>query len=175
MELFSDKLDKTAIALARTLQTDQPSKDNEGGAKTQLEKRRMTVHNIASNLKETKGGQGATLDLEKSFRNRFKSLSKYLRNSWNIHKIYWIFSEPDTLEQSANPNLRRLSAHPKTFQALMHRQNSYFEGERRRSTIRRMSSQFSGKTNESFERDSVISETGQTLSCWIYFGNFLGQ
>ena len=81
MELFSDKLDKTAIALARTLQTDQPSKDNEGGAKTQLEKRRMTVHNIASNLKETKGGQGATLDLEKSFRNRFKSLSKYLRNS----------------------------------------------------------------------------------------------
>merc|ERR1719273_1879357 len=102
----------------------------------------MTVHNIASNLKETKGGQGATLDLEKSFRNRFKSL------------------KPDTLEQSANPNLRRLSAHPKTFQALMHRQNSYFEGERRRSTIRRMSSQFSGKTDESFERDSVISETG---------------
>ena len=73
------------------------------------------------------------------------------------------------MEQSANPNLRRLSAHPKTFQALMHRQNSYFEGERRRSTIRRMSSQFSGKTNESFERDSVISETGQTLSCWISF------
>ena len=73
---FLDKLDKTAIALARTLQTDQQSKENEGG-KTQLEKRRMTVHNIASNLKETKGGQGATLDLEKSFRNRFKSLSKY--------------------------------------------------------------------------------------------------
>ena len=37
----------------------------------------MTIHNIAANLKKTKGGEGAILNLEKEFRNKFKGISKF--------------------------------------------------------------------------------------------------
>ncbi len=40
----------------------------------------MTIHNIAANLKKTKGGEGAILNLEKEFRNKFKGISKFTAN-----------------------------------------------------------------------------------------------
>ena len=51
------------------------------------------------------------------------------------------------------------------------RRSSYFEGQRRRSTIRRMSSL--AYTNESFEKDSVISEGTDSVFSGIYVCNVL--
>jgi len=129
-------VDKTAIVIAKTLQMEGTTKNEEKGPVG--DGRRMTIHNIAANLKKTKGGEGAILNLEKEFRNKFKEITS------------------ESLQKSADPNLRRLSMNPKALQALTHRRSSYFEGQRRRSTIRRMSSL--AYTNESFEKDSVISE-----------------
>ena len=50
----------------------------------------MTIHNIAANLKKTKGGEGAILNLEKEFRNKFKGISKFAlkikKNQMNLNQ-----------------------------------------------------------------------------------------
>ena len=47
----------------------------------------MTIHNIAANLKKTKGGEGAILNLEKEFRNKFKEISKFTETKFLINLI----------------------------------------------------------------------------------------
>ena len=48
--------------------------------------------------------------------------------------------DPETFANSENPTLRRLSMKPEAMKAFTHRRDSYFDGARRRSTLRRLSS-----------------------------------
>ena len=51
-----------------------------------------------------------------------------------------LFPDPESFARSENPTLRRLSMKPEAMKAFTHRRDSYFDGARRRSTLRRLSS-----------------------------------
>lgn len=119
-------LDKKAIEFVSALQRDNTMQQTDAGgsqlinpARPQPLDRRGTVHQIAANMKEAREKGAANFDLEREFRDKFKKLS------------------PDTFENSENPTLRRLSTKPEALRAFAHRRDSYFDGERRRSTIQR--------------------------------------
>merc|ERR1711956_73158 len=100
---------------------------------------------IAANLKENQA-KGANLDLEREFRKNLKG------------------TNPETFARSENPTLRRLSMKPEAMKAFTHRRDSYFDGARRRSTLRRLSSVNKGSVNEGFEEDSAIAGSDENYS-----------
>lgn len=118
-------LDKKAIEFVSALQRDNTMQQTKAGPGSEVINpgrpldRRGTVHQIAANMKEAREKGTVNFDLEREFRDKFKKLS------------------PDTFENSENPTLRRLSMKPEALRAFAHRRTSYFDGERRRSTIQR--------------------------------------
>ncbi len=74
--------DKEAIAFTKAVQSSNVTKKKnggngeDGGEVSRLD-RRGTIHQISANHRQTRGGQGENVNLERDFRQRFKSIRKF--------------------------------------------------------------------------------------------------
>ena len=83
-------------------------------------------------LCETGGDEGLNFQIIFIKKFLFGFIYKYI--------CIFYFADPETFARSENPTLRRLSMKPEAMKAFTHRRDSYFDGARRRSTLRRLSS-----------------------------------
>ena len=98
--------------------------------------RRNTVANLMkAQNKELNNDE--PYNLEKQFRKSFARMSKSLEvifADFVLNSTY--FTEPEEMAESEIPALRRMSTRRGTMNILTSRRDSYFQGERRRSTVR---------------------------------------